>query len=274
MPSSTKIELKCQDVLAFLDALPADSAQCVIADPPYFRVLQGEEWDQQWTNEQEYIDWSRAWVSAAMRVLKPDGLLYCFGQPGKREQAFLPLMAWLRAEHRYHDLLVWDRVLGYRDRKDSFAPQYEMALVLARKDLPDRKDPYFDKDATRLPYDEKTIRTYLRDKRYKDRAARQQKLEAGKPATAILRFPSLKGASHEKAGHPAQKPLDLIEMLVLASSRPGDLVVDPFVGCGTTVVAAALNDRDCIANDKDPAYIQMTVDRLQRDLARTIKPTP
>lgn len=60
----------------------------------------------------------------------------------------------------------------------------------------------------------------------------------GKYATNLWRIRSLKGASHEKVGHPSQKPLALIERIVLSSSRSGDLVAEPFLGFGSTAVMA------------------------------------
>lgn len=266
--------IKCQDAAVFLREQEPGSAQCVIADPPYYRVLD-EQWDKQWASEEAYLQWSVDWVNAAMQALAPDGLLFLFGQTGKREQVFLTLMAWLRSMHRFHDLVIWDRVLGYRDRSDSFTPQYEMALVLARKDLPAKKDPYFNKDAVRIPYTQEKIKAYMRDPRYKDKEARARNLAAGKHATNILRpeqdatnllsIPSLKGASQEKAGHPAQKPRALIETFVKAASRPGDLVLDPFLGCGTTAVVCKLTGRRFRGSDNAAEYVDMAKARMLRD---------
>ena len=61
-----------------LIGVPEASARLVIADPPYFRVLTGEVWDNQWADEAEYLEWSLRWMRLAMRDLMPGGLLYCF----------------------------------------------------------------------------------------------------------------------------------------------------------------------------------------------------
>jgi site-specific DNA-methyltransferase (adenine-specific) len=169
-----------------------------------------------------------------MRVLRDDGLCFIFGQLGKREHAFLHLMSRLTLQHRFHDLIIWDRAVGYDERRDSFTPQYEMVLVMRKGDK-----VKFNKEAVRVPYDAKTIETYLKDKRYKDMDARRAHLDAGKFATNILRVPSLKGVSNEKCGHPSQKPIDLIEKLVACSTDANDLVIDPFLGSGTTAAATA-----------------------------------
>jgi site-specific DNA-methyltransferase (adenine-specific) len=241
-----------------MQRLPAECARLVIADPPYFRVLKEHSWDMQWADADAYLAWTEYWMQAAMRLLAPGGLLYCFGQLGKREHVMLHLMSQSAHTWHFHDLIIWDRVVGY-DRRDSFTPAYEMILVLRKEGK-----VHFDKGAVREPYDEATIALYARDKRYKDTAARLEHLHKGKHATNVWRIPSLKGASKEKAGHPSQKPLELIERIVLSSSAPGDLIIDPFLGSGTTAVVAETNGRHWIGMEISEAYAAMAEDRIQR----------
>ncbi|MDZ4286631.1 MAG: site-specific DNA-methyltransferase [Prosthecobacter sp.] len=247
--------------------LPADSVQSVIADPPYFNVLENETWDTQWPNSDAYLEWCAAWVAECLRVLRPDGLCFIFGQLGKREHTFIHLMSQLCRQHQFHDLLVWDRAVGYNERRDSFTPQYEMILVLRKGE-----DVKFNKDAVRIPYKAETIQTYLRDKRYKDLDARAAHLNKGKFATNILRVPSLKGASKEKCGHPSQKPLDLISKLIECSTDEGDTVLDPFLGSGTTAAAAQALGRQWIGIEKDAAFIDIARKRLPADSPSRLQP--
>ena len=237
--------------------LAPHSTQLIIADPPYFQVLD-HDWDRQWHNADEYLAWSLEWLAGAMRVLRDDGLLYCFGQLGKREHAFLQLMSEAARRWQFHDLITWDRVVGYNVRRDSFTPATELILVLRKS-----AKPKFHKAAVREPYDAKTVAEYLRDPRYKDRAARARHLAAGKFATNLWRIPSLKGNNSEKCGHPAQKPLKLIERIVRSSSDPGDLVVDPFLGSGTTAVVAKKSGRRWIGIERDAEYVAMARKRLK-----------
>jgi DNA modification methylase len=246
------------DAIEQLAALPAQCAQAIIADPPYFNVLEDEAWDTQWAKAEDYLKWSEDWVREALRIVRPDGLCFVFGQPGKREHTFIHLMSRLCRIGQYHDLIIWDRVVGYNERRDSFTPQYEMLLVLR----PGAGPTKFNKDAVRIPYDAATIKAYLSDKRYKDREAREAHLQAGKFATNLLRVPSLKGTTKEKVGHPSQKPLALIHKLIQCCTDPGDLVVDPFFGSGTTGVAADGLGRRWIGIEKDPAYVKMAQTRL------------
>jgi len=245
------------DVADALPGITTGIAQAIIADPPYYNVLK-EDWDTQWSQLTEYLEWSDRWTSQCMRILKDDGLFFIFGQLGKREHGFIHLMSRLCERFQFHDLLVWDRVVGYNERRDSFTPAYEMILVLRKG-----TQVKFRKGAVRIPYDAKTIEMYLRDKRYKDKQARMRHLAKGKFATNILSVPSLKGSSKEKCGHPSQKPLELITKLILCCTDPGDLVLDPFLGSGTTAVAAEMHGRNWIGVETNEDYCSICERRLR-----------
>lgn len=248
------------DCIALLKKLPEDSVRLCIADPPYFNVLTKEDWDTAWTSPDEYLTWTTRWMEAAMRVLLPGGLLYCFGQLGKREHVFLHLMSEAAREYCFHDLIIWDRAVGYNNRGDSFTPAYEMILVLRKNGAA----PYFDKSAVREEYSVQQQELYARDKRYKNSAARLEHLRQGKFATNLWRIPSLKGAAKEKIGHPSQKPEALIERIIVSSSAPGDLVIDPFLGSGTTAVVAQKLKRRWIGIEKNKDYAKMARARIRQ----------
>lgn len=241
-----------------MSGLPEAIARLVIADPPYYNVLLEQDWDQQWHSEAEYLEWTSQWLVQAMRLLVPGGLLYCFGQVGKREHVMLHLMSQASQQWTFHDLIIWDRVVGYNERRDSFTPAHEMILVLRKEGA----EPYFDKDAVREPYDTATIARYMRDNRYKDKEMRAAHLHKGKYATNIWRVPSLKGSSREKVGHPSQKPLEVIRRIVLSSSQPGELIVDPFIGSGTTALVAQSCSRQWFGVEVNPEYIAIARQRV------------
>lgn len=248
----------CGDCIALLEEFPENCARLVVADPPYFNVLVKEEWDTAWPSPEAYLSWTSQWIAAAMRVLVSGGLLYCFGQIGKREHVMLHLMSQATQQYSFHDLIIWDRAVGYSERRDSFTPAYEMILVLRKDGAP----PYFDKGAVREEYSAQQKLEYARDKRYKDLAARHAHLDKGKYATNLWRIPSLKGIAKEKVGHPSQKPEALIERIIRSSSALGELVVDPFLGSGTTAVVAERLGRRWIGIEKDAAYAKMAEKRL------------
>jgi excisionase family DNA binding protein len=257
-------KIRLGDALNVLPSLPANQFQMIVADPPYFQVLLEEQWDNTWQSSDEYLNWTLDWVRECKRVLKQDGLFYIFGQLGKREHVWLHTCSMLAKEMQFHDMIIWDRAVGYNERYDSFTPQYEMILVLRQAV---NAKPFFDKDAVRLPYDEDKIQSYLRDKRYKDKDARERHLRKGKYATNILRVPSLKGSSKEKIGHPSQKPITLINQLIAASTRKGDYVLDPFLGSGTTAAAAQELGRRWVGIESNPKYVKIAQKRITDILA-------
>ena len=266
MQTSVNVQSKiyqgdCREKLGIFDA---ETFQSIVADPPYFQVLLGEDWDNQWRTEEDYLDWTEDWIKKSARVLKNDGLFFVFGQLGKREHLWLHLCSMATQILQFHDMLIWDRAVGYNERYDSFTPCYEMILVLRKAK---ESKPYFDKDAVRISYDDETKKQYLKDKRYKDLDARRTHLEKGKYATNILRVPSLKGSSKEKVGHPSQKPIKLIEMLILSATREGDLVLDPFLGSGTTALVCQNLSRSFAGIEIEPKYIEIAESRLQRTQA-------
>jgi site-specific DNA-methyltransferase (adenine-specific) len=252
-----------QDVLR---SLPSGFVQAVIADPPYFNVL-NEGWDRQWHSHADYLDWYSTWIPECMRVLKDDGLCFICGQLGKRQHVFLHVMSALALKWAYHDLIIWDRVVGYNERRDSLTPAYEMVLVLRKSDT-----VKFRKERVRTVYSPEKIEQYLRDPRYKDKASRRRHLEAGKYARNILSIPSLRGSSKEKVGHPSQKPVELIKKLILVSTDPGDIVLDPFLGSGTSALAAKMLGRHFIGIERDGTYCEMAEARLKTAMPKTLVP--
>lgn len=194
-----------------------------------------------------FQDFKAGWINV---------LMYIFGQLGKREHVWLHLCSDLTKTLQFHDMIIWDRVVGYNERRDSFTPQYEMILVLRKQE-----NIYFNKDAVRIQYDNKIIERYLKDKRYKDKSARKIHLNKGKFATNIMRIPSLKGSSKEKVGHPSQKPERLIEQIIQSSSRIGDIVLDPFLGSGTTAYVAEKLKRQWVGIEKEEKYCKIAENR-------------
>jgi len=245
----------CADVPKFLRSLPPRCVQTVIADPPYFQVLP-ETWDNQWASFQEYLEWSMVWLQECMRVLRRNGLCFIFGQVGRREWGFLDFCSQATHLYQFHDLIVWDRAVGYQ-RRDSVDPAYELILVLRNSDR-----VKFFKHRVRTPYDQATILKYAKDKRYKSKAARLAHLRRGKYATNIIRVPSLRGSSWEKVGHTCQKPLDLVRKLILLTTDRAEVVLDPFAGSGTTAVAAMELGRRWISIERKPKYCRMIERRL------------
>ena len=129
---------------------------------------------------------------------------------------------------------------------------------------------FFNPDATLFEYDDKAVKRYdkidddgRRYKIYKERNGkiRRAYMKKGR-ADGVLRIPFVQGTSKERLGYPTQKPLALMERIIKASSNPGDMVLDPFCGCGTTVHAAEALGRRWMGIDISPFSTGLIRERM------------
>ena len=234
------------DALAWLGSLEPESVDLVVADPPY--NIGKAEWDC-FESDERYLEWSKTWIEAARVALKPTGSLYVMG--------FSEILADIKARvarsiqgSRSEHCGAWAGcrwlVWYYRNKanlRDDWGRSHESVLHL-RKGAKTK----FNTDPIRIPYNAHTTR-------YPERAqaetsqyggARSEKWRPnplGARPRDVLEVPVLANGTAEKTAHPTQKPVQLIRKFVLASSDPGDLVVDPFAGSGTTPVVCELTGR-------------------------------
>src|SRR5262249_45833015 len=141
---------------------------------------------------------------------------------------------------RLVNLIVWNYANGMSAHR-FFANRHEEIAWFAKS-----KHYWFDLDAVREPFDEKTKVAYLKDKRL-----RPASIAKGKNPTNVWRFGRLSAKSQERVGHPTQKPAAVIRRLVRALSYPGSLVLDPFAGSCVTARVAIEEGRHSISGDAD-----------------------
>lgn len=147
----------------------------------------------------------------------------------------------------YRDWIVWDTIMGTGG--GLWVNRHEDILYFSRG-----QDVFTDQDAVRLERHEEHIREY-RGVEYRF-----------KNPSNIWRFPRVDDSAAARTNHPTQKPLALIERMVKASSPAGGLVVDPFVGSGTTCVAAMRHGRYSIGIDDDRENITMAKARVAAEV--------
>ncbi|MCA8922960.1 MAG: site-specific DNA-methyltransferase [Planctomycetes bacterium] len=244
------------DGVAWLRACEPGSVDLVIADPPYGLGKSG--WDR-FPDLEAYLEWTRAWVEAARVALKPEGTLYVMGFSETLAEIKVAVSrAW--ASNRW---LVW----YYRNKanlRDDWGRSHESVLVLRKG-----KRFVFNTDDVRVPYNAHTVRYPARTQaessqfggaKAKGRGWTPHPL--GARPRDVLEVPVLANGTREKTAHPTQKPVQLIRRLLLASSNPGDLVVDPFGGSGTTAVVAETHGRRWVSCEREPAYLALAAARL------------
>ena len=235
------------DSLKLLRDLPDDSIDCIWTDPPYFLSNGGTtcvagkrtavhkgEWDRSQGVDADH-EYNQTWLAECLRVLQPAGTIWVSGTL----HVYLSVgMAMRQLGFRILNDIVWEKPnpppnLGCR----CFTHSTEVLLwaTKAKKGSPHRY-------------------TF----NYQDMKARN----GGKQMKNVWRMPAPSALEKTFGKHPTQKPLALIEQCLLASSQPGDLILDPFSGSGSTGVAAIANDRRFIGCEIDADYAKIASGRL------------
>lgn len=255
------------DCLVEMHNLPADSVDLIFADPPYWmrttgklRRVEGteydgcdDEWDNTFKTLQDYVQFTRAWLTEAKRILKPNGSLWVIGSMQciyTIGNALQELGYWIINDVIWwklnptpnmmgtrlcnaHETLIW----AVKNEKAKFTFHYRTAKELNREALSDTE--------------------YLSGVR--------------KQLGSVWRFPVCSGSERIKTDngaklHSTQKPLTLLYRIVNICSNVGDLVLDPFSGTFTTGEAALMSGRRFIGIEKDPEYCRYGERRLMGTL--------
>ena len=243
--------LLCGDSLKLMRDLPAESVDLIFADPPYFMQLRKElvrpdatavsavtdDWDK-FSNLDAYDTFTKAWLQEAYRLLKKDGSLWVIGT--------------------YHNIFR----VGYHLQNTGF---WILNDVIWRKTnpMPNFKGTRFTNAhetliwATKEPHTKYTF-NYESMKAFND----------GLQMRSDWFIPVCHGAERVKNNrgktlHSTQKPEELLYRIILACTKPGQLVLDPFLGSGTTAAVAKKLGRHYIGIDQDKTYISHARKRLQ-----------
>jgi len=249
-------EIWVGDSIAWLRSLSSESVDLVFADPPY--NIKKAEWDT-FESQQEYVNWSLEWIEQAARILKPAGTLYICGFSEILADLKFPALRFFQGCR----WLVWH----YKNKANlgaDWGRSHESILHL-------RKSRQFtlNVDDVRIPYGNHTLKypehPQAETSQYgKGRMNRlwQPNPKGAKPRD-VLEIPTTCNGMHEKTPHPTQKPEELLRKIVLASSNAGDLIVDPFLGSGTTAVVAEQLKRRWKGCDISLEYCQWAAHRIE-----------
>lgn len=251
-------EIWIGDAVIWLSSLEAESVDLLFADPPY--NIKKAEWDS-FQSQEQYVQWSLRWIEQAARVLKPDGTLYICGFSEILADIKLPAL-------RYFEGCRW-LVWHYKNKANlgsDWGRSHESILHFRKS----RKFT-FNVDDVRIPYGNHTLKypehpqaessQYGRGSDDKNRVWRPHP-KGAKPRD-VIEIPTTCNGMHEKTQHPTQKPEELLRKLVLASSNADDLIVDPFLGSGTTAVVAEQLGRKWKGCDISPEYSQWAAQRIE-----------
>jgi modification methylase len=238
------------DCIAAMDTLPASSVDMIFADPPYNLQLEGElvrpnntkvdavddDWDK-FADFATYDRFTEAWLKSARRILKDDGTIWVIGSYHNIFRVGTKLQDigyWMLND------VIWRKtnpMPNFRGRR--FTNAHETMIWCAKS-----KDSRhaFNYEAMKALNDDLQMRSdwllpiCSGGERLKDSKGRK--------------------------GHPTQKPEALLHRVILAATKPGDVVLDPFFGSGTTGAVAKRLGRRWIGIERDPAYIDLARKRI------------
>ena len=261
------------DSIKILNEGPEGWIDLVFADPP-FNIGYLYHGYNDARNDKEYLDFSREWIGAVYRALKPNGSFYL--AIGDDYAADLNVIARRDVGFSLRNWIIWHYTFGQQP-KNKFARSHTHILYFTK----DARDFTFNADAVRVPSARQTT--------YGDRRANPKgKLpddvwyldpgrfihrpqEAPAPLFAsdcdTWNVSRVCGTFKEREGwHGCQMPMGVLNRIILASSNPGDIVLDPFNGSGTTTVAAALLGRKYVGIDQSAEYVEFARKRLEHAL--------
>src|SRR6185312_13711717 len=238
------------DCIDHMNSLPAGSVDLIFADPPYnLQLEQGltrpdqshvdavdDDWDK-FESFAHYDAFTRAWLKAARRLLKPDGALWVIGSYHnifRVGAALQDLDFWLLND------VVWRKANPMPNFRGTRFTNAHETLIWAAKG---RK--------SRVTFNYETLKSGNDDTQMR----------------SDWLFPLCTGAERLKDAdddkvHPTQKPEALLHRILMATSKPGDVVLDPFFGTGTTGAVARRLGRNFIGIERDPVYAAAALRRI------------
>ena len=241
------------DALELLKSLPHSLIDLAITSPPYNI---GKQYETKLDLE-EYVDWCEHWIHLVYEAVADKGAFWLnvgyLPVPSQAKALPIPYLLWNRVRFFLVQEIVWNYGAGVANRK-SFSPRNEKFLWYVK----DEKEYTFNLDSVRDP-----------DVKYPNQK-RNGKLKCnplGKNPSDVWKFPKVTSgrsrSSRERTPHPAQFPLAVIDRIVKACSNPGDVILDPFIGSGTTAEAALRNGRNVIGFEIRSDYISIAENRIE-----------
>ena len=234
------------DCLEYMKTLPDESVDLIITDPPYNI---GKKYNAEFKDRmrfEEYIEWCKKWLSECFRILKKGGSFYLFNYP--RNNAYL--MPFIDKHLTFKRWMTWHYPTNTGHSKTNYTRSQHSILFYTKGNV-----KTFNKDDIAEPYKNPE------DKRIKKLIAEGSK---GRAPYDVFQFNIVKNVSKEKTPHVCQLPVKLIKIFVKASSNQGDIVFDPFMGSGTTAVAAKSLGRRYLGCEISKEYCKIIEERLKK----------
>ncbi len=256
--------MKVQDNLSFMRPLASESMQLIVTSPPYNI---GKSYESRSTLT-EYVAAQAQVISECVRLLGRTGsICWQVGNHVDKGEIF-PLDMVLYPIFREHGLHLRNRIVWHFEHglhcNNRLSGRHETILWFTKTE-----NYTFNLDPIRVPS------KYPGKKYFKGpKVGQLSGNPLGKNPGDVWIFPNVKFNHVEKTIHPCQFPIELVERLVLSLTNPGDSVLDPYMGVGTSVVAAILNDRVGYGCDVEKEYVDIAWERVRDVRNGSLKTRP
>jgi adenine-specific DNA-methyltransferase len=259
-----KAEIAREDNLKFMRRLPDESMSLIVTSPPYNL---GKAYEKR-TSQEKYLEDQAACIAEAVRLLTPTGsICWQVGNHVDSGEVF-PLDILLYPLFKNHGLqlrnrIVWTFGHGLHCQK-RFSGRHESILWFTKSE-----NYTFNLDPVRIPS------KYPNKKHFKgpNKGALSSN-PLGKNPTDVWDIPNVKSNHVEKAEHPCQFPVGLVERLVLSLTNEGESVLDPYLGVGSSAIAALKHGRSAYGCDLDKSYIDVAWQRIHQLRAGELRTRP
>lgn len=236
------------DALTELKKLPSESVDLIFADPPYNigKDFDGmvESWD-----ENLFLAWLFECIDECHRILKKQGTMYIMNSTENMPHIDLKCRTLFTIKSR----IVWAYDSSGVQAKRFFGSMYEPILMMVK----DAKNYTFNSDAILVETKTGAKRALIDYRKNPPQPYNTQKVPGN-----VWEFPRVRYLMDEYENHPTQKPVALLKRVILASSNPGDTVLDPFAGSFTTGAVAVKSARKFIGIEVNNEYVKMGLRRL------------
>ena len=230
------------------EAIADQSVDLIFADPPYSIGKRFVNFQDKWPSERAYARWCETWLDLCIKKLKPSGSLYVMSST----QCIPYIDLFLRERMHVASRIIWHYDSSGVQAKRHFGSMYEPILYCVK----DKNNYTFNSDAIKVE-----ARTGAQRKLIDYRKATPTSYNTAKVPGNVWYFTRVRYRMHEYENHPTQKPESLMERIILASSNPGELVLDPFSGSFTTSAVAKRLGRKSIGIEMEREYIKIGLRR-------------
>jgi adenine-specific DNA-methyltransferase len=267
------VVLAVNDVLTFMEGVPLNTARLVVTSPHY---NMGKTHEPP-LDLKDYFDWQRKVISSCVGVLQEGGSICWQSGNYVNDGETFPLDVYFYSIFKdlglkLRNRIVWHFEHGLHSRK-KFSGRYETILWFTKDD-----NYVFNLDAVRVPQKYPGKRAYKGPNKGKPTCnplgknpSDFWKVVLADWENEIWEIPNVKANHPEKTVHPSQFPIELVERLVLALTNEGDVVFDPFVGVGSSIVAAALHGRKGLGVDREKKYTDIAYQRVVATFNGTLR---